>query len=322
MSPRIAIIGLGVMAGRMITNIHNHGGPTVAAGWDPNPEARDRAAALAPEMRIGDNAAEIIADADVDAVYIASPPAFHREYAEAAARAGKPVLCEKPLGVDVAESRALVDLVTAEGIGNAVNFSLTSAPAAAGIEAALADGTIGNVAAVDVRMHYCKWPRDWQEPAAWLCEREQGGFVRETFSHYAYLSDRLFGPARLVSAATRYPDDGRSAETQALALMDCGGIPVSFAGGTGGIDASDRDRIEYTVWGSKAIYRLYDWNRLRSSDGGPWTEHLSDIPDTRQEGYRRQLQNIHAFMSGEPHTMPDFAQALRVQELVEQILAA
>jgi len=322
MTARVGVIGLGVMATRMITNARHHGGFTAAAAWDPDPAACERAAELFPDLRITDNAAEAIKGNDIDGVYIASPPIYHREYAEAAMAAGKPVLSEKPLGIDVAESRILTEQAAASATGDAVNFTFATAPAVTALEAAISNGTIGDVAAVDIRLHFCKWPRDWQVPAAWLSDREQGGFVRETFSHYAYLTEKLFGPADLIHAVARYPDDGRSAETHALAMMECGDIPVTFAGGTGGLDASGADRIDFTVWGSKAAYRLYDWNRLSSSTGDGWCDQLTEIDDTREEGYRRQVETIGSFFSGNAHVLPGFADALRVQELVEAILTA
>ena len=318
--PRIGVIGLGVMAERMLVNMETYGGFNVRAAWDPATAACTRAAERFPALTLTDDANAVINDPDIDVVYIAAPPAAHRDHAAAAADAGKIVFCEKPLGVDLVESRALTKHVATRGIANAVNFSLATAPAATEIKRALEDGTIGEVRAVDIRLHFCKWPRDWQVPAAWLSHRAQGGFVRETFSHYAYLTRRLFGDIRLERAAARYPDDGISAETQALALMDCGGIPVTFAGGTGGLDSSGADRVDFTVWGSKRCYRLYDWNRLRSSDGGAWIELLTDIVDTRQEGYRRQLAALGAFIDGDGSALPSFADALAVQELVESIL--
>jgi len=321
-SPRMAMIGLGVMASRMITNMNNHGDFDITAGWDPSPDACGRIKTLEPGIRIGASAAEIIAADDTDFVYIATPPAFHREYAEAAIKAAKPVLCEKPLGVDIAESRGLTALAERREAPNAVNFPFAAAAAVQAIEAALKDGTIGEVKAVDIRLHFCKWPRDWQEPAAWLSERAQGGFVRETFSHYAYLSEKLFGPATLINAINRYPDDAVSAETHALALLNCRGIPVTFAGGTGGIDASGADRVDFTVWGTNSAYRLYDWNRLQASTGDGWTDQLTNIADPRQEGYRLQMANLGQFLAGNEHTMATFRDALHVQELVEKILAA
>ena len=310
------------MGKRMLVNMAKTGAFDPVRAWDPLPAACAAAQELHAALEIADDPLAIIADDDVDIVYIATPPDLHREYALAAAKAGKPIYCEKPLGTDVAESRLLVQEIEAMDARAIVNFSLASAPAADAIAAALSDGAIGDVRSVDIHLHFSRWPRDWQQPAAWLSERAEGGFVRETFSHYAYLTRRLFGDIELVRAAVRYPDDGVSAETLAMAMMDCAGIPVTFDGGTGGIGNSGADRVEFTVWGSERVYRLYDWNRLRSSDGSGWIEHLEDIPDTREAGYRATLENARRFHDGEAHTMPSFADALAVQELVETLLAS
>ncbi len=318
----IGVIGLGVMATRMITNTRTYGGVQIDAAWDPDPAACERISILAPEIRIVEDADALIDDGEIDGIYIASPPSSHAGYATAAVAGGKPVLCEKPLGIDLAITREMTETTYKSGVRNAVNFTFATAPAVTKLENALADGTVGNVDSVDIRLHFCKWPREWQEPATWLSERAEGGFVRETFSHYAYLADRLFGPATLEHAVTRYPIDNIGAETHALALMSAGGVPITFAGGTGGLESSGADRIDFTVWGANVAYRLYDWNRLRSNRGDVWKEHLEDITDARQEGYRRQVDAIGAFFNGHKHPLPDFAQAFRIQELVEAILAA
>tara|TARA_Y100000589_G_scaffold50553_1_gene42165 strand:+ start:765 stop:1736 length:972 start_codon:yes stop_codon:yes gene_type:complete len=319
---KIGIIGLGVMATRMINNTMAYGGFRIGTAWDPDPMACERTSTLDPDIRIAENPDALINDDTLDGIYIASPPASHVDYAAAAITRGMPVLSEKPLGIDLPITHRMTETAVTSGVRNAVNFTFATAPAVTEIENALLDGTLGNVAAVDIRLHFCKWPREWQLPATWLNERAEGGFVRETFSHYAYLTDRLFGPATLEHATARYPINNTGAETHALALMSAGGVPITFAGGTGGLNASGADRIDFTVWGTSVAYRLYDWNRLRSSSGNGWTEHLEEIPDARQEGYRRQIGAIGAFFNGDKHPLPDFAQALRVQEIVEAILAA
>jgi predicted dehydrogenase len=321
MDPKVAFIGLGVMAHRMLGNMDRYGGFTLQGGWDPDPDACRAARAAHSGLAIAGSPETLIEDPATDLVYVASPPAFHAEYALAAASAGKTIFCEKPLGIDLAGSRDLVARIEAAGVNNAVNFPFAEAAVVDALETGLADGSIGPVAAVDVRLHFCRWPRDWQAPAAWLGERTQGGFVRETFSHYAFLARKLFGPVELRGAVNRYPSDGRSAETHTLALLDCGGVPVTFAGGVGGPESNAPDRVEFTVWGAKAAYRLYDWNRLRVHDGTGWSERLTDIEDHRQDGYRRMLGNLGRFLAGEPHTLPPFREALAVQELVESILA-
>jgi predicted dehydrogenase len=56
-----------------------------------------------------DNANALIHDQDVDAVYVATPPSSHKEHTLAAARAGKPVYVEKPMALNHAECREMIE---------------------------------------------------------------------------------------------------------------------------------------------------------------------------------------------------------------------
>ena len=59
-----------------------------------------------------------------------------------------------------------------------------------------------------------------------------------------------------------------------------------------------------------------------SSDGGDWEAQLTHIDDPRQLGYQLQLDHAAKALDGAAHSMPDFADALSVQVLIEEILAA
>src|SRR5262249_35384926 len=102
---RLGIIGLG-QAGAMIID-GMRASPavawTIAAGADPRPQAQ---AAFAAEFGGGAyaDAAALCRDADVDAVYIASPSWFHLEHAKAAAANGKHIICEKPLTLSLEDA--------------------------------------------------------------------------------------------------------------------------------------------------------------------------------------------------------------------------
>lgn len=317
MKPSVAFIGLGVMGHRMLTNMTTHGGFDLAWAWDPNPESCRVVEKKYDGIRIGSSAEQIITAPDVDVVYIASPPQSHLDYARLAANSGKVVYCEKPLGVDVAQSRILVKEVEATGVLNAVNFPFVDAQAVNLIQDKLADGSVGDVSGVDLRLHFSSWPRGWQHSASWLSERKEGGFVREVGSHYVFLTEKLFGTASLINASVRYQDDPKLCETHFLARLDCDGTPISFAGGVGGIGP---DRVEYTVWGSKSSYRLRDWNKLQSTTGDEWVDELQHVEDPRQDGYMRVLNNFLSMLKGDVHTMAPLRAALSVQEIVEQIL--
>jgi predicted dehydrogenase len=182
----------------------------------------------------------------------------------------------------------------------------------------MAQGLLGTVVGVDIRLHFSQWPREWQMNAAdWLSRREQGGFAREVLSHWVYLTERLLGDSTLEGSLVRYPD-GDGAETHLLADLSAGVVPVTVAGSVGG---SGPDQVEFTLWGSEQSCRIVDWNQLRSSRGEQWSDELTHLDDPRQVGYVLQLDNAAAAFAGQPHSMPSFEDALRVQVIIENILA-
>ena len=73
--------------------------------------------------RATDDWRELVADPNVEAVVIATPQSMHREIALAAFDLKKPVLCEKPLGASLDDSRAMVEAARASGAVNMVGFN-------------------------------------------------------------------------------------------------------------------------------------------------------------------------------------------------------
>ena len=103
---RTAIIGLGIMGRRMAEHMALHEAFSVDAIWDPDADACRLASDIVPGATVTDTAEAAIAAADL--VYLACPPVPRKAYALAAAKAGKAVFLEKPLGVDIEQSRDLV----------------------------------------------------------------------------------------------------------------------------------------------------------------------------------------------------------------------
>jgi UDP-N-acetyl-2-amino-2-deoxyglucuronate dehydrogenase len=87
----------------------------------------------------------LVTDGDVDAVYVGVPHAFHRETALRAAAAGKHVFVEKPMGVSVADARAIVDGCAERAVACGVAFVVRWAPAYAGARELVTSGAIGEV---------------------------------------------------------------------------------------------------------------------------------------------------------------------------------
>lgn len=103
---RVAVIGAGRIGHVHSKTVAAHPEATLALVCDPiGTAAEDLATKFG--ARFCRDAAEVFADPEVDAVIIGSPSPHHAEQVLAAARAGKAVLCEKPVAIDVAEARQL-----------------------------------------------------------------------------------------------------------------------------------------------------------------------------------------------------------------------
>jgi len=316
-NPSVGFIGLGVMGHRMLANMTAHGGFNIARAWDPDRQTCELVKQRYPKIVISETVEDLVWDREVDVVYIASPPASHHAPALSAAAAGKAIYCEKPLGVNISSSREMVDAVESAGVLNVVNFPFADSQPINLIQSKLADDVVGDVRGVDLRLHFSSWPRDWQDTARWLTLREQGGFIREVVSHYVYLLERLFGPSTVVDANVNFPDDPSLCETHFLASLECGGRHVTLAGGAGGVGP---DIVEFTIWGEKTSFCLWDWNKLKSTTGSNWQDELRELTDPRQDGYHRMLDNFRNALEGRVHTMPSFRTALSVQTVIESIL--
>jgi predicted dehydrogenase len=99
---------------------------------------------------------ELVARKDIDLIDIASPNDTHAEIAIAAARAGKMVLCEKPLGRTAAEAEQMVAAVEGTRVPNMVWYNYRRVPAVVLLKALIDDGTLGRI------FHYrAQFLQDW-----------------------------------------------------------------------------------------------------------------------------------------------------------------
>ena len=162
-----------------------------------------------------DQADDLINDLEVDAVYVATPPAFHKEYALKSAKAGKPVYVEKPMALDYAECQAMIQACEAAKVPLFVAYYRRALPRFLKIKSLLEQGAIGDVRFVTV--HYFQKPRPQEmtrDHLPWrvLPEISGGGKFLDVGSHTLDILDFLLGPiqsARGTAAnqAKRYPAD-------------------------------------------------------------------------------------------------------------------
>jgi predicted dehydrogenase len=313
----IAVIGLGIMGRRLLAHLRLHPRFRPVAMWDPNAAAVEKARAEAPGVPVAVSAEAAIAAAEV--VYLACPPAPRKAYALAAAESGRAVFLEKPLGVDVEESRDLVARLAALGRPAAVNFTQAAGRALAEIRRAADAGEMGKLAGVDIVVTYPAWPRAWQVDADWLRFRAEGGYTREVISHFVFFSERLVGPTRLVWSRPSYPADPALCETHIQARLEAAdGTPVSILGTVGG---AQPDRQEMTIKGTKRSYRVAEFYQLWSSSGEPFVEVLERPADPRRDSLMRQLDELDKCLRRAPHLLATPEEAFRVQERIEGMLA-
>src|SRR5687767_316516 len=88
---------------------------------------------------------KLVARKDIDAVDICTPNNTHKEIAIAAAKAGKMVLCEKPLSMDTAEGEEMVKAIEAAGAPNTVWYNYRRVPAVTLAKQLIDDGKLGRI---------------------------------------------------------------------------------------------------------------------------------------------------------------------------------
>jgi len=290
----------------------------VVCAWDPNPAACVSVREGHPDVEIAESAEAVIASPETSAVYIASPPLTHAFYVRAVAEARKCILCEKPLGIDIAESEKLVDHVAQRRLPNVINFNHGNASASCHVEDELASGVMGGVPLIDIVIHLSKWPRDFQAHADWLAGREQGGFTREMISHWVYLTRRLLGDGVILYREASFPNDPGRSETRLLAKLEFGGVPTvinAACGGAGPVGA------EYTVWGTRKSYRLHSGGGISSTQGEGWQEEFADVADIEQTDIMRNLDATAKAFRRETVKIATLADGLAVQRIVEALIA-
>ena len=317
MTHKVSVIGLGGMGQTMIERMSKFQGFDVVCGWDLSETAKRQTAHRYPEMAMTSTLEEAVGHKDSNVVYIATPPATHAEISTLAFESGKAVLCEKPLGVDIAASEKLVSIADESGLANVVNFSMASTAATRAAENWLRSGMRAQVERIELSVRFSQWPRKWQMGAnEWLSGRDQGGFVREVVSHWVYLTQRLFGNIEVSASTIVYPDE-RSSESHVHAILDSGGIPVTIVGDIGG---TGPDVVDFTIWGAEESARISQWHRFAVTDGQAWQVDDTTTRNPGETNNSMQLTNTAAAFSGTENSMPNFGSALSVQKVIESIL--
>jgi predicted dehydrogenase len=155
--PRLGFLGVGWIGRHRMEAMLATGAVEAAAVADPSAECAEQALALAPGAEVADGLEGLLA-AGVDGVVIATPSAMHAEQSIRALEAGAAVFCQKPLGRNAAEARAVVEAARAADRLLAVDLSYRFTEAATRIRERVQAGGLGRVYAVDLVFHNAYGP--------------------------------------------------------------------------------------------------------------------------------------------------------------------
>ena len=117
---RIGMVGFGLIASYHADSYKKAGWNIVAIA-DPDPEARDRAVKAVEGVRLHSTYEDLIADDDVEVISLLTQPTLREPVVAAAAKAGKPLMTEKPLGTDLVDCERMVEHMDKAGVPFAVS---------------------------------------------------------------------------------------------------------------------------------------------------------------------------------------------------------
>ena len=152
---------------------------------------------------------DIVEDPDIHVVDIATPNNLHAEVAIAAAKAGKHIICEKPLARTSEESKAMYDAVKDAGIVHMVAFNYRRTPAVALAKKYIEEGAIGRI--LSFRGTYLQdWSADPNSPLSWRFQKSiaGSGTLGDIATHVIDMARYLAGEISSVNAmmTTWIPD--------------------------------------------------------------------------------------------------------------------
>jgi predicted dehydrogenase len=247
----------------------------------------------------------LVARKDIDLIDIASPNDTHREIAVAAAKAGKMVMCEKPLGRTAAEGLEMVEAVEAAGVPNTVWYNYRRVPAVTLIKTLLDEGKFGRI------FHYrAKFLQDWtisQElpqggEGLWRLDAAVAGsgVTGDLLAHNIDTALWLNGPITEVTAMTetfiKERKHSLTGKVQPVGIDDASAFLCRFENGsTATFEATRYAR------GHKALYTLEINGEHASAFWDLHDLHRMQYFDHKDEGRVRGWRSVHVTDGDQPY---------------------
>ena len=191
---------------------------------------------------------ELLNDDEIDAVYIATPVHLHAVQAIAAAKAGKHVLCEKPMAMNVEECDRMIDAARSLGVKLGVAYYRHFYPVVERIKEIINSGEIGVPALAQIDAFEWFNPAD-DDSRSWLLQKHLagGGPMFDFGCHRIEVLLNIFGPVSEVKALMTNTVFDREVEDTSVALF-------RFAGGVCGVlsvtHAAAEAKDTFSIFGS------------------------------------------------------------------------
>ena len=359
MGPIMREIGIGILGGGYMGKAHAVAMAAVGAVFDTtlrprlemvsagSPESAERYRAAYGFNRAAADWRELVSDPNVEAIVIASPQSTHRAIAEAAFALGKPVLCEKPMGATLADSRAMVMAAEKSGAANMVGFNYIRTPASRFARQLIADGEIGDITWFRGE-HTEDFLADPETPATWRTTGEANGTMGDLAPHMINAALALVGPITSLIAEVETVHATRPGGT--VSNDDQGQMMCRFENGAMGqmhfsrIATGRKMGYAYEITGTRGAIRfdqedqnalwLYKMEELEATRGfrkiltGP--AHPDYLPFCQGPGngtgYQDQIiiearDFLHAIETGKP-VWPTFRDGLAVNRIVAAAFAS
>jgi predicted dehydrogenase len=276
-----------------------------------------RKAAAYPGALVYTDLSDALRDPAIDAVYVASPVALHAGHTIASLRAGKHVLCEKPVALDFAQAESMAEAARQSGRLLGIAYYRRLYPKLLRARQLISEGAIGQPVLVEANYH------GWLESPdrAWLKDPAiaGGGPLYDVGSHRIDACNFLFGrPQRATGLLSN--------AVHQLAVEDSATTLIEYAGGIHAvIDVrwnSRMPRDQFLVIGSEGEISLDPLNgpalRLLASDGSLTEEQL---PANANVHYPAVENFVAAVLDGAPLACP-IGEAIWTDWVTEQVKKA
>lgn len=271
----------------------------------------------------------VLADRQVEAVIVLTPPSSHLDVGARCLAAGKHVLVEKPLELTLARGEALVAAARRSGRAFGVVLQHRFRPASLRLKAALENGELGSVEAGLLQVPWWRPQSYYDEPGRGTMARDGGGVMLTQAIHAFDLFRSLVGVSRVVAAQVRTTALHRmETEDYVGALLETGnGAPATLVATTAA-HPGHPERIE--IIGSKGHAALVGGSlRLSFLDGRSETVEAegntgsgANIMDFAHDAHRAVIADfLDAIANGRDPAVTG-EEALTSQRWIDAILAA